>query len=96
MAYGESSPRLFAFLGKEDIARRLSGLTGVVAVSGENAREIVQDGYYPFPERVKVFPNAVDPERFSPMDRKEARKALGLPEDKFIGRLSAASSSARA
>jgi hypothetical protein len=61
MAYGESSAKLFSFLGREEIARRLSGLKGIVAVSGENAREIVADGYYPFPERVKVFPNAVDP-----------------------------------
>lgn len=84
MAYGESTPKLFSFLGKEAIAKRLSGLSGVVAVSGENAREIVEDGYYPFPERVKVFPNGVDPAEFSPMDRNEARKALGLPMDKFI------------
>ena len=84
MAYGESSAKLFSFLGKEEIARRLKGLSGVVAVSGENAREIVQDGYYPFPERVKVFPNGVNPAEFSPMDRIEARKALGLPLDKFI------------
>jgi glycosyltransferase involved in cell wall biosynthesis len=84
MAYGESSPKLFSFLGREEIARRLKGLSGVVAVSGENAREIVADGYYPFPERVKVFPNGVDPAEFSPMDRAEARKALGLPPDKFI------------
>jgi len=84
MAYGESSAKLFSFLGKEEIARRLSELSGVVAVSGENAREIVQDGYYPFPGRVKVFPNAVDPGLFSPMDRGEARKALGLPGEAFI------------
>jgi glycosyltransferase involved in cell wall biosynthesis len=84
LAYGESTPKLFSGVPKAEVARRLASLSGVVAVSGENARQIVQDGYYPFPERVKVFPNAVDPERFHPMDRQMARKKLNLPQDAFI------------
>jgi glycosyltransferase involved in cell wall biosynthesis len=84
LAYGESTPKLFSGVPKAEVAKRLQGLAGVVAVSGENAREIVEDGFYPFPERVKVFPNAVDPKVFRPMDRLEARKTLNLPEDAFI------------
>jgi hypothetical protein len=63
---------------------RRSGQSLSPACFGGNAREIVADGYYPFPERVKVFPNAVDAGQFFPMDRAEARKALGLPLDRFI------------
>jgi glycosyltransferase involved in cell wall biosynthesis len=84
LAYGESTPKLFSGVPGAEVARRLKALSGVVAVSGENAREIVQDGYYPFPEKVQVFPNAVDPAKFHPMDREKARKALGLPERAFI------------
>jgi teichuronic acid biosynthesis glycosyltransferase TuaC len=84
LAYGESTVRLFSGVPKAEVARRLRSLAGVVAVSGENAREIVEDGYYPFPERVRVFPNAVDPEKFRPMDRRAARARLGLPQDEFI------------
>lgn len=84
MAYGESSARQFSCVPKAQVARRLKALRGVVAVSGENAREIVQDGYYPFSDDVRVFPNAVDPQVFHPMDRGEARAALNLPKDAFI------------
>lgn len=34
--------------------------------------------------RLGVLPHGVDTGRFYPMDRGEARRALGLPEDKFI------------
>ncbi len=84
LAYGESTVKLFSGVPKAEVARRLKNLAGVVAVSGENAREIVEDGYYPFPERVRVFPNAVDPEKFRPMDRRAARERLKLPQDEFI------------
>ncbi|MCA9751453.1 MAG: glycosyltransferase [Gemmatimonadetes bacterium] len=33
------------------------------------------------PERTRTVANGVDPERFSPRDRREARRELGLPED---------------
>lgn len=84
LAYGESTVKLFSGVPKAEVARRLKNLAGVVAVSGENAREIVEDGYFPFPERVRVFPNAVDPAKFHPMDRRAAREKLGLAQDEFI------------
>jgi len=84
LAYGESSAKLFSAVPKAALKRRLATLAGVVSVSGENAREIVAEGYYPFPEKVRVFPNAVDPAVFHPMDRGEARRALGIAEDVFL------------
>lgn len=33
---------------------------------------------------LNVIPNAINAELFRPLDKKEARKLLGLPEDKFI------------
>ncbi len=84
LAYGESTVKLFSGIPKAEIVRRLAHLSGVVAVSGENAREIVADGYYPRAEHVQVFPNAVDPARFHPMDRAKAREKLNLPQDAFI------------
>jgi glycosyltransferase involved in cell wall biosynthesis len=35
-------------------------------------------------ERVRVIPNGVDPACFTPMDRRSARTALGLPQDRQI------------
>jgi teichuronic acid biosynthesis glycosyltransferase TuaC len=84
MAYGESTTKLFSGIPKAEIVGRLSALSGVVAVSGENARILKQEGYFPYPDRIGVFPNAVDPERFYPMDKQAARAALGFAADAFI------------
>ena len=55
----------------------------VVAVSPLLAAAISDE--YQFPaERIDIVPNGVDTELFKPRDRREARKRLGLPEERPI------------
>jgi len=60
----------------------------VTAVSGFTRRMAIETGA---PEPVRVIPPAVDTERFSPGDRRDARRRLGLPLDRplilSVGRL---------
>ena len=51
---------------------------GVVAVS-ESLRKVILDLGVPA-NRVRVIGNGIDPERFNPVDPREARANLGLPE----------------
>ncbi len=61
----------------------LSRAARVVAVSPLLAEAL--SGDYGFPrERIDVVPNGVDPERFRPADRLEARRRLGLPSDRPV------------
>lgn len=48
----------------------------------ESARRLVAQGVNT--TAIGVIPHGVDRQRFSPMDKGEARDALGLPQDKFI------------
>ncbi len=60
----------------------LQGAALVVTVSGALARFLAERGGIP-PERVRVLPNAVDPEAFHP-DVPSARGALGFAPDAFV------------
>ncbi len=51
----------------------------IVAVSRSLKEDAVRLGIDP--DRVRVIENGIDPELFRPLDRKEARRSLGLPED---------------
>jgi teichuronic acid biosynthesis glycosyltransferase TuaC len=51
----------------------------IVAVSGSLKEDAVRLGIEP--GRVRVIENGIDPELFRPLDRTEARRSLGLPED---------------
>ncbi len=54
----------------------------VLAVSDSLKRAAVGLGIPP--EKIRVIPNGVDPARFYPMDRADARRALGLAADRTI------------
>ena len=58
------------------LARALQGLDHVIAVS-ESLRQVALDLGVP-PERTTVVGNGVDTQRFRPLDRREARRRLGL------------------
>ena len=54
------------------------------SLSRRKNADIVRDRYGADPARIEVVPNAVDTDRFRPVDRLEARRRLGLPEDATI------------
>ena len=62
----------------------LSKLSGIVCVSGNNKRLLIENGFVTEATRIKVFPNGVDVRKFYPMDKKKCRQQLGFPEDVFI------------
>ena len=76
-----SSWRRAIFLAAEAFSCR--GLAGIVSVSAADLEEIVRRGLTR-PDRALHLPNAVDAQRFSPGDRNEARRRLGLPEEAFL------------
>jgi len=63
--------------------RQLSAATGFIAVSSY-LKELVADVLDIPRDHFGVFPNAVDTRRFRPIDRIQARRKLGLPEDMFV------------
>lgn len=83
-AFGESGLWSIQSLGLEKAAELLKGLSGIVAVSGENKRLLAENGLFPA-ERIGVFPNGADHTVFYPRDRAACREALGLPQDAVIG-----------
>ena len=62
----------------------LNGLTGIISVSKYNKELLLENDFYKDEQRIAVFPNGFDSRKFYQMDKAEARKELGFPEDKFI------------
>ena len=84
VGYGESSPARYAQYTKDTLRASLKGLNGVISVSSENARVLQAEGIVGEDVRYGVFPNAVNTERFHPIDRAAARKALEFDEKAYI------------
>ncbi|MBR3873233.1 MAG: glycosyltransferase [Clostridia bacterium] len=61
----------------------LCHLTGVIALSGQNRDYLVNAGVVPN-EKVIILPSGYRRDRIYQRDKLQARKKLGLPEDKFI------------
>ena len=59
-------------------------LSGIVCVSSNNEKLLVENGFIDSSMMTGVFPNGVDETKFHCMDKKECRKELGFPEDAFI------------
>ena len=83
-AFGESS--LWSIEGQniERVKESLSKLYGIIAVSSENKRILIENELFREND-IEVFPNGADHSQFYPMNKIEARKKHGFQEDAFIG-----------
>ncbi len=70
-------------LGVERAKKDLRGATGFIAVSNVLRQKLIQELHIPS-EKIAVFPNGVDLQRFFPRDRMDMRKKHGLPPNKFL------------
>lgn len=82
-AYGENTTYTIDYLGDQKTRTLLQGVTGVISVSSENKRVLVEKRMVP-ESRIGVFPNSVDTGCFYPRDREQARQTLGFEQDAFI------------
>ncbi|UUM12847.1 glycosyltransferase family 4 protein [Clostridiaceae bacterium HFYG-1003] len=64
-------------------AENLNRITGVVCASGKNRIETIEAQLAPTEKMITIV-NGYRSEAFYPMDKKDARKTLGMPEDAFI------------
>ena len=84
IAYGECSlDQELCNYTLEDIVKGVEGVSGVVAVSTKNRNELLEHGVVDG-EIVEIFPNSINQSMFYKIDKSEARKTLGLPQDEFI------------
>ncbi len=83
-AFGESTLWSIDNWKKEDVQNSLAKLSGIVSVSTDNKRVLIENDLYRETD-IEVFPNGVDHSLFFPRDKKESRKKYGFPEEAFIG-----------
>lgn len=92
VASGESQIRVFSCYDKRVVEKYLKNIRGVIGVSTNNLIESKNKGLLKYSPKTIVLPNAVNPNEFHPINRKEARKHVGLKEtDKiavFVGAFS--------
>lgn len=83
MAHGEATFMTINHFGSMRVAKELSTLSGVVAVSTQNKNMLTSINAVR-EEIIEVFPNGYRKERFFPRDKLESRERFNLPQDKFI------------
>ena len=84
IAYGECSlDQELCNYTLEEVIQGVEGVTGVVAVSTKNKKELL-DHRVVAEDKIQVFPNSINQSMFYKIDKAEARKKLGLPQDEFI------------
>lgn len=84
VSLGESTfGRYESAYNRHEISRLFGSLAGVIANS-PLLRDRCVENYGLTPEQLRVFPNGVDEALFHPHDRGEARRKLGLPQDRPI------------
>lgn len=90
-ACGENSLRLekgsepyqtgLTYHGWKEILEKLEGM---ICVSGNNKKLLLENGFIGDTKKCGIFPNAVDETKFFCADKEACRKELGFPEDAFI------------
>lgn len=82
-AYGESSPWGIEIVGPNRLFKVFEKVNGVIAVSNAKKNELL--GFNIISEnKIAVFPNAIDPNKFYPRNTEEIRKKYNLPLNLFI------------
>ena len=83
-AYGESSfSSVSDIFSDKQIRHRLDSILGVVAVSSKNRDELLEHGVVS-PEKIRVFPNAIDNDTFKVLDKSAIREKLGIAQEDFV------------
>lgn len=83
IAYGESTDWSIQNFGLKNVQRDVSSCAGFVAVSSNNKKRLLENGVTQ-EDKVEVFVNGVDANRFYPCEKRRAREKWGLPQDRFI------------
>ena len=83
VAVGEGEFWTVERMGARRGRRDFRSATGLLALSTVLKEKLIGELKIP-EEKIGVFPNGVDRDRFSPRDRVEMRRAFGLPEDGYV------------
>ena len=82
-AAGESRFASLAGHNRSETVVALNQLNGIVSVSSHNKKILIDAGVLD-DERIVVFPNGSDENKFFPRDKHGARKEFGIPDDAFV------------
>lgn len=83
LAYGENTTYTIDYLGVDKTKELLKNISGVISVSTVNKKVLLK--YDLFPEnKISVFPNGINKNKFYPRNKLEMRKKYNLPIDDFI------------
>ena len=83
-AFGESSLWSIAGWNQDRIRNSLAKLSGIVSVSTENKRILIDNNLYRESD-IEVFPNGADHTLFRSGNKREIRRKYGFPENSFVG-----------
>lgn len=81
---GESTINITSFYPRKYIHKNLTSIKGIISVSSKNLEESRSLGLITGKIPNVVLPNAVSRKEFNLIEKKYARKQLGLPEDAVI------------
>lgn len=84
IAYGECSPDEYSCIDKRVIKETLDKADGIISVSTKNMQELINSNLVSAKDKIGVFPNGIDNNRFYKIDKGFARKQLGLDDNIFI------------